>query len=222
MKKDFASETELAEYIVNWLKEQGWEVYQEVQFNSIADIVAVKNNQSWIVECKTTFGISVLEQAHNWRQMSNYISIAIPYPNYKKHHICNELANALKIGVLCVTTKNWEGNRKVEELIKAPLQEEIVHNIITRLNEKQKTWALAGNNRGERYTDFKDTVNQIYEYLKKHPDSTLKDIIKNIKHHYRKDSTAQSSISTWIRKGIIKNIDVKLIGNKYLYNYKEK
>jgi len=45
--KKFKSEVELAEIIIQYLKELGWEIYQEVQiasFGNTADIVAVKNN----------------------------------------------------------------------------------------------------------------------------------------------------------------------------------
>jgi len=216
----FISEIELAEYVIKWLKEQGWEVYQEVQFNSVADIVAVKDNKSWIIECKTAFGLYILEQAYNWWGCANYISIAVPSIKRKKQPILKPLTDSLKIGLITVSCKDWEGNRKIEELFKPPLQDITYENIINYLNEKQKNWAKAGNNRGERYTKFKDTVYQIEEYLKNHPGSTMKEVVKNIKHHYSNDNNAQTAIRQWIEQGIIKNIEQKMEGKYYKYFYK--
>lgn len=218
---DKISEIELAERVVNWLKEQGWEIYQEVAFMSskIADIVAIKDNQSWVIECKTSFGLKVLEQAFDWKVFANYVSVAVPYRSIYKSKIANIILNDLKIGALLISVKGWDESRRVEEYLKPIFYDCGKINIIKYLHNEQKTWAQAGSKSGNRYTKFKGTVNQIYEYLKLHPGSTLKEIIKNIHHHYSKDSTAQSAISAWIRNGVIKNIDIKLENKFYHYYY---
>ena len=72
-------EQELASYIVSYLENENWEIFQEVQFRSygnIADIVAVKDNKLWIIESKTTLSFKVLEQARRWK--CHYRSIAVP------------------------------------------------------------------------------------------------------------------------------------------------
>jgi hypothetical protein len=214
----FNSEIELAEKVVIWLKEQGWIIYQEVTYESIADVVAIKNDVIWIIECKTSFGLKIINQALNWIGCANFISIAIPYlSSYNQKRI----SNYLPIGIIEVK-KESNNNHYINVVKEAPEQEDIseLNYFKKRLYEKQKTWAKAGNNQGKRHTAFQDTVEQIYNYLKLNPGSTLKQIITNIHHHYHKDQTAQCAISQWISKGIIKNIIVHREGKKYLYHYK--
>ena len=73
-------ETILAELVVNWLESQKWDVYQEVQietYGKIADIVAVLGNLVWIIECKKSLSLSVMEQAYRWRRYANFTSVAV-------------------------------------------------------------------------------------------------------------------------------------------------
>jgi hypothetical protein len=54
-KNQFKTEAELAEAVVAWLCDMGWTVYKEVliqKSGKIADIVAVKDSEVWIVESK--------------------------------------------------------------------------------------------------------------------------------------------------------------------------
>ena len=64
-------ELELAKSVVEWLQDQHWEVYQEVQrYSTTADIVAVQGPLVWVVECKTSLSIGVMLQASRW--MAHY------------------------------------------------------------------------------------------------------------------------------------------------------
>lgn len=212
--KLFNSETELAERVVNWLKEQGWEVYQEVTYETVADIVAVKNNKVWAIECKLSFGLQILAQAWNWVELANYVSIAVPNISHKSstYYFVQELFTLLKIGVLTVGNEVYEF-RSAPELPK--------NKLLEHLHKEQKDWAKAGNNKGDRYTPFKHTLRQIEDYLKLHPGTPIKEIIKNIKHHYSNDNNACSAIRQWINKGIITTIDVEQKGRKFLYYYRK-
>jgi hypothetical protein len=198
-------ETDLAEKVVNWLKEQGWEVYQEVTYGSVADIVATKNNIIWIIECKTAFGIQVINQALAWVGCAHYISIAVPHiAHYNKQLILKYLP----IGLITVrSTPTWEG-KSVDEIVKSPGQKNIllIETFRKHLCEEQKTWAKAGNNCGDRFTPFKNTVKHIEIYLKDHPGATMKEILKNVKHHYANDASAKGSIPELINRDIIKTI----------------
>ena len=75
------SEVELARPVVAWLRLQRWEVYQEVQMGNggpVADIVARLGNLYWVVECKTKFGLAVMDQAHGWLGYAHLVSVAVP------------------------------------------------------------------------------------------------------------------------------------------------
>lgn len=72
-------ETELAKSIILYLEGHGWDVYQEALIQgNIADIVATFGKLTWIIECKTSLSLKLLEQASAWGGKVNFISIAIP------------------------------------------------------------------------------------------------------------------------------------------------
>lgn len=77
----WGSEAELATAVTGWLSVQGWDVYPEVCLrggSERADIVAVRGNFLWVVECKRTFGLAVIAQASSWLRHSNLTSVAVP------------------------------------------------------------------------------------------------------------------------------------------------
>jgi hypothetical protein len=206
----FKSESEMAAIAVAWLKKEGWEVYQEVQFGQVADIVAVKDKKTWVIECKLTFGLAVLEQACEWRDQANFVSIAVPYKTICHHKFGGHLVRVLNLGCLGVVGFGWNEEPWVHNMIEPPendLTKFADHNLISsHLMEQQKTFSQAGNNKGERFTPFKNTVLQIEDYLKAHPGADWKEIVKNIHHHYSNDSCAGASLRKLEERGILKNI----------------
>jgi Holliday junction resolvase-like predicted endonuclease len=71
-------ETELAKFAISYMKEQGYEIYSEVQldqYGPVADIVGKMGSVVWVVECKTAAGIAVMEQAYNWIYKANIVSV---------------------------------------------------------------------------------------------------------------------------------------------------
>ena len=59
----------MAKAVVDWLVADEWEVYQEVSIGyacSRADIVAVKNGLSWIIETKVSYGLHQLQVQTQW------------------------------------------------------------------------------------------------------------------------------------------------------------
>lgn len=75
-------ERTLAAAVVAWLRAQHYTVYQEVQANSydsIADIVVDVNARAWVIECKRSFGLAVLEDAYRWQGWgASRVSVAVP------------------------------------------------------------------------------------------------------------------------------------------------
>src|SRR3990167_10050555 len=94
-------ETELAKPIIAYLEERGWNVYQEVLIRcKVADIVATFGKLTWVIECKTSMSLKLLEQIYCWRGRANFLSIAIP-TTVGDGFVKNLLINN-KIGVLTV------------------------------------------------------------------------------------------------------------------------
>lgn len=215
--KQFNSEIELAEQIINHLTKMGWEVYQEVQvfsYGNIADIVATRDNIVWVLECKLSLSLSLLEQAHNWQPLAHYVSIVVPRKKQNKQH--GFTTQILKhFGIGCFTIRSMD-NAVIERTtpkLNKNTNAEYLQNCLT---EQHKTWAKAGNSDGKRYTPFQDTKDQLIRFVTKTPGLPIKKVIAGIKHHYRKDSTARACILQWIHRGIITEVKLKHVGKKYL------
>ena len=212
------AESDHAKRIVEYLMKMGWDVYQEVRAGHLcprADIVAIqqlgKAKLSWIIETKTSFSISVIEQALYWRDnhSSNYVSIS-PAKIGNKVHRMIRLLNNYGIGVFMsnpVLPKYYRINR---------------HFSIERyLHEEQKNYLTAGSPGGGYYTQFRETKNNIENYVKNNPGCTLKEAIDNTKHHYTSDKIAIARIYHWMRCNVNKTIGLQRSGKTFKLFYKE-
>lgn len=192
-------EKAMAEHVVRWLKEQGWEVWQEVQFYTYQqthDIVAVKNGVTWTIECKTTMNLTVIAQAH--RADSCFKSIAVPNPSSSTSYnfgdrICRDygigIINVNNLGHVtsCTSKIHRFGykNRKV---------------IIEKLKSIPQNYCQAGSQHG-RWTPYRETMDSCKLFIKLNPGCTLKELMAGIeKHHYSSDKTARSSVRISLEK----------------------
>lgn len=200
-KEFFLKETELAKKIIEHLTLNKWDVYQEVQPQNgggIADIVGVCGRLVWVVECKTTLSLALLEQAMMWRGDANYISIAVPE---SKRHSRGESAAKVFLSKLGIGMFRVASYYKSPSQVVAPkLQRKRSDRIIKCLTDHHKTFAEAGNADGKRWTPFKNTCHELRRFITDHPGACLKDAMDNIKHHYSSDSTARASVSQLLRE----------------------
>jgi len=188
------TEQQLAAKVVKWLTEQHWIVYQEVKlgYGGIADIVAVRADLVWVVECKTALTFTVLEQASNWRV--HFRSIAVPsVRNRDERAMAYTIAhNYLKLGVI-------EVGIAVEEYSAPPLMREY-HRFAKRyqslLKEEHKTYCAAGSSNGGQYTPYRATMDHVKRFIMYHPGCTLKQIMDDLggEHHYASNQGAKTSI----------------------------
>lgn len=177
-------EIDLAKPVISWLGWQHWDIYQEVQFNyggSIADIVAVRHNIMWIIECKMSYGFAVLKQASYWPV--HYRSIAVPNEihNHRDYRVAEYY---YKVGVLEVAIKYDD----VYEVVKAPLiyrKNNLVKQYFSMLTELHKTFAPAGSRGGQHLTPYKWTMMEVKKAIEANPGCTIKDLYQLLgKMHY--------------------------------------
>ena len=201
-------ETELASKVVKYLQDDKWEVYQEVKFSkylgsSIADIVALRNNLIWIIECKTSLTLDVMEQANGWKVPLR--SVAVPYSKtrYKKNkkqkggYIGYRVAkDYLKIGIIIV-------GEIVSEPVFPPILRQFYKNgnrLRKLLVDEQKNgeYSSAGSKGGGYYTPYQKTIKYVKEYIKSNPGKTFKEIINYIDggrfHHYSTPASMKQSL----------------------------
>jgi len=214
-------ETELAKQVISWLQDLHWDVYQEVCRGygyPVADIVAIQGNISWIIETKMSLSLALIDQAWWHQYYANYVSVATPsLKKAKGRRVAKILLDHLGIGHLSV-----EEGGSIYEFSKPKLNRRTIRNISLFVNEHHKTFAEAGNNLGKYWSPFKQTVNNLYAYLKDHPGSTIKEVMENIEHHYHSTITARSTILQWIHKGIINNLRIERDGRIIKLYYEEK
>jgi len=187
--KHFNAETDLARKTVEILQEWGWEVYQEViGRNGRCDVVGKRGQLLWAVECKLTFGLSVIEQAINWKGQAHYVSISTPSTRYSSR-IGNQILRHYGIGHLECKMDHYS------ETVKPHLNRKIKP---IALHEEQKHGAQAGTNGGGYHTPFRNTVNLLIRRVHQKPGIEFKTLITEIDHHYSSLASAKSCLRGFI------------------------
>jgi len=218
-------ETELAQVVVDWLKNQQWTVYQEVQLEfggHRADVVGECGGLTWVVECKTTMSLALLEQALKWKPYANFVSVAVPRPKRRTNgqgaaqvflrqngigliNVCNYKLRG--IGMYDVAARLIEPNH---------LNRNVAGSLRASLCDEQKDYAQAGNSDGLYWTPFKRTCQELRRIVQATPGIHLKAAIDGIRHHYSSDQTARACISKYVQSGkdIIPGVSCERDGNK--------
>ena len=193
-------ETTVAAAVVEYLQEMSWDVYQEVATSSggsIADIVARQGNRLWVVECKTSFGLSVLGQAGDWIRYAHFVSVAAPHARGSAgRRFGLEIAEWKGLGVMWVGC----GAESVSECLRPRINRRVVGKLENALCEEQKTFAPAGNACGSRWSPWAQTCREAQRFVSEHQGCTVKEMVDAIRHHYASDAGARSSLIHWIRQ----------------------
>jgi len=248
-----ASETDVAQPVVAWLRAGGWDVYQEVRQGRgerSCDIVATRGPLVWAVEVKVQFGIEVLEQAIYWSQYANYSSVAVPQKSSRRGNgVVYRLAlSHWGIGVFEVGDPSkmlWrEAGIENPSLLVKHERCPVLHRrgraaeMRTWLYEEQKSYLAAGTACGGGWSPYKQTCQALRDKVRQHPGCTLREAIvgrevrigedgtvdygwAGIKHHYRMDSTAISSLKVWLEKGKVPGVRLEHEG-RYVRLYPQK
>ena len=201
------TEEELAASVVEWLRLEEWDVYQEVATgyaNPRADIVAVRNPVIWVIEVKTTLGLGVIAQAWNWTAFAHFVSVAVPASprNSKTRAFASIVCHDYGIGVLSLDGPRIVGKSKPRLNRKA-----LTHHIRPYLMEEQRSYAPAGNADAQYWTPFRSTCDQLRKLVRDGP-ITIRDAMDKINHHYASDATARASILKWANLGKVQGVAV--------------
>ena len=204
------AETDIARAVILYISEFGWEVYQEVQPHRggrCCDIVAIKGGLLWAIECKTSFGLSVLDQADHWTDAANLVSVATLD---SKVRIAPRVAELLGVGWL--TIEHGYETTRVEERAGAPLRRKVRPYLRACLVEEHKTFAVAGNAAGTRLTPFAKMRIDLLRRVIASPGIALRDLVAATQYHYATPTSARGSIAKWITSGDIPGIRIKRDG----------
>jgi hypothetical protein len=199
-RKPRLAETDVAAPVVAWLKDLGWEVFQEVDFlGNRADIVARQDMTIWVIEVKCNLNLEVLSQANRWVPYAQRVSVAVPFRRKTDvTRFAKEVLVWKGIGLI-------EVSRNVTETLSPTNRPGSAR---WRLHEEQKTFCPAGSQSGA-WTPFKQTVINLTDFAKAHPGTPLKDALAQIKHHYKSTPGAIRQIQKLTETRVITTIRLR-------------
>jgi hypothetical protein len=196
-------ESDIAQICVEYFSYLNYDVYKEVTMNGKggrrSDIYAMNDDISIIVEVKLNFSLKVIEQAYSWRNNANKAYICVPKPKHsdrKSHMFGKRVCEELGIGVIVIDFFNAACVIDVESIFHENIKKPVLY-------ESQKN-SVAGNNESKYHSAFKETCLNIDNYMKDiNEPIKLSEIIKNITHHYRTETSASYSIKKMIEQSVI-------------------
>ncbi len=201
------TETQVGEDAVRWLVLHGWDTYQEVAFRgSVIDIVATLGPLVWAIECKTTFSIDVIAQAHNWLAHASFVSVAIPRARggWFAQRICKDYG----IGVIR-TGRPPLGD--TAEMVVPHLWRRTGESLRKALHVEQMS-QRAGAAGGGHWTPFKATCAKLRSIVAASPGITMREAVAVMKqHHYVNDSAARASLSERIKQGVVPGVRLESV-----------
>lgn len=210
----FTSEVDLAKSVIAWLIDQRWDVYQEVQLHyggQRADIVAVQNQRTWVIETKQTMSLDLIGQALRWQYDAHWVSMASPraFRKNASRAVVDFFCRHSGVGWLLVGVDN-----SVTENYHPRLNRRTPGRLLAALSDGHKTFAEAGNAAGRRWSPFQETCSRIQRVVTSHPGISLKELIAAVDHHYASTVTAKSCISKWVQRGVVKGVESRIEGRR--------
>ena len=207
-------ESDLTNIIISYMENKNYISYKEVSVKGVgggirSDSYFIKKDNDIIsetiaIETKLNFTIKVIHQAYRWIQHSNKSYICVPKTkkkNKKDFLFGLKICKQLNIGVFEVDMVTHYINELYTPSINSKYK-------IPPLYEQQRD-SLGGNDKGDFITKYKITVMNIDTYMIDKNNVELKEVIKNIDHHYKNDKSAINAITKYINKDIIKGYEIK-------------
>jgi hypothetical protein len=192
------NESDLAKIIITHYEGLGYETYKEVCEKGgkpRADIIATKDGEHIVLECKMSVNLKLLEQAWYWKPKSHKVFICYPFKrkSFRERLFVHQMCQDFGIGIIEVDRYNNVNIR----LDSVPNN----NPDLPKLFEDQKDQEAGVSS--TFITPFKRTSNSVVKYINENGDSHLNDLVKNVNHHYKTDTSAKSSLKKMIKMGVI-------------------
>ncbi len=212
------SEADIAAAVVQYLTDLQWEVYQEVQLHTggnCADIVATQGPIVWVIEAKKSLTFEVIAQAASWYRYAHRTSVAVPTTRRfsKGRSLAVETLEWQGVGYLPVRCRLQSAEVVEHGVVRAPTSRHAdAATLRSRLEPEHKTYAVAGNSHGRRWSPFQRTCKLILEHVEANPGTTLKAAVSAVDHHYATPASARGSLAQWIRAGSVPGVRLEQQG----------
>lgn len=203
-------EADVAAPVVKFLERQGLDVYQEVDvIGGVADIVALKGDEVWVIEVKSSWSLDLLDQCITRKRVAHRVWAAVPQGRGWTSRAY--LFHLLGIGTLRVR-ESWRhvGVLEVEQSGPEPaLNEPEWKRLRESLRDGHKTHARAGTaSAAGRYTEFRATSEALAAYVAERPGVSVKEAVASIEHHYASAASARNHLVDWVERGKIAGVRV--------------
>lgn len=212
------SEAVAAALVVDYLESVGLDVYQEVDLGGcVADIVAVRGKEVWIVEVKTSWSLDLLQQLQHHRERGHVNRIFAAVPICKGWHDRSRLFQRLGFGTICIMTgTEYSVGTQIKEMATRISPRPLgLCSTLKVLQPGHKTHAKAGApSAAGRYTPFRKTCDALIEIVTRKPGMSMKEAVTGLAHHYSSDACARASLMKWAEAGSIKGIVLVRNGRK--------
>lgn len=215
-------ESDLAKKIIKYLEDNGYTSYKEVCMrgrggNARCDAYFIKKDGDKIidtiaVETKLNMNLTVIQQAYRWIKYANKNYICLPSTkrkNWKSRKFAYKVCEQFGIGVYEVSPY------EIKERVVATNSSKYK---LPPLYEEQKDF-VAGSDDSKYYTSFKHTVKQLDDFMLNKEKYKWSELIKEIKHHYKNNKNANTTLKKYIGGDVIPGYFLKKEGRD-LYLYK--
>lgn len=209
------TEATVAAAVMEHLVEDGWECWPEVVLpEGRADIVAVRpfpfmahRRSVHIVETKTSWSLTLLEQAVSRKQYAHYVSIAAPTnPNNYFVKLCRRegigLIRLRPHGAECSVDSYTDYNYSRAALQRHKRGDRYFgpDRTLAALHEDQKRFAPGTTAAAGYSTAWARTMGRAVEYVGKNPGVTAKQLASAVEHHYSNNAGARQGFLLWLSK----------------------
>lgn len=211
------SETEVASVVMAEMQQQGWDCYPEVEFpwGGRADIVGIRPfpympNRMCVftVECKTSWSLTLLEQADHRKLFSHYVAVAAPtQPSMFYERLCKERG----VGMIRLQ-KRVDPAIDVHRCLESRMVRHKARKnsgmgpqrLIDSLHEDMKRYTPGSTAAGGYSTPFSRTMGRCVKYVTENPGCGVSEIASNVEFHYASIGGFRQGIRQWLetREGI--------------------
>lgn len=197
------SEAEIGAAAQQYLAARGWDTYPEVAVRGVrADLVGRRGPVLWVVECKTSPSLKLLEQAFRWVGHAHYISVVTDRPcsaflkrllrekGVGSHRVTQGYDRAQHRVVAEISDLEWLWGKPC--LFRRP----DCTDLIKALHPDQKNYR-PGTQAGFS-SPWRRTMEASVDLIRRAPGVSTRTIVEKIDHHYHTDKSAVRNIISWL------------------------
>lgn len=213
------TESDLMEYVRADFEAIGYTTYAEVcwkgggskrcdMYARIEDETNPLYGHTIAFEAKMSFNLKVVEQGEFWSNKANNIYIIVPttHKNISSRRFMRRICELLGIGVIEVNVNKGTYHMTVKSL-------NCDKPKMPTLYQEQRL-SISSNSNNQYVTPFKITVKNIVEYMENIDEIYLTQLMSNIKHHYKSNTSAVNNIRMLVNQNVIPGFYITKKNNK--------